>query len=170
LGDQEASRLNEDLDMSQSITIGFGADSGSPHFAIHIPEGKADPIVFAEHTVDLEPVQHAAFDRHTWSALAFVLRGEFNKRLKANGCAGSKWTTGYNAIEHTLGSEAICLLCAIEQQPTHVRAILENWMLLLPHERLWLSAQARSSSAWRAGIATALAGDGSAEDRWRTAA
>jgi hypothetical protein len=162
------------MSQTNTMTVGFGvpASGSAACYFICIParDSEDETVLFAEDVSDVECIHHARILKHTWSTIAFALRGEFNKRLRTNGFAGSKWSNGYNVIESTLGAEALCLLCAIEQQPTHVRAILEGWMLLLPHERLWLSAQARSSSAWRAGIAVALAGDGSAEDCWRTAA
>ena len=136
-----------------SGSFGFNPAESASFFLVIIPTGTTQNIVISEHLSwepeHLEESVHygerldgqvrSCLDRKKWSAVADVVRAEFNARLKKEGKSPGRWKPGLNLLNRILGKELTLLAWAIEDaDPALTPTAVSNWQGLTPEERWWL--------------------------------
>jgi hypothetical protein len=131
-------------------TVDFGAPTafGTHLFRIEIPEARNKSVVIVEDYGyrGLEggiprDEERVVLKRSTWSAIADVVRREFNDRLKAARVRTGRWHTGTNLVDRLLGKELCVLAWAAETADAEQLPVICNkWAALRPEERWWLFA------------------------------
>lgn len=140
--------------------VGFGCPAIDwPHYVcVEIPASRGGDIVIIEDfgiagygRRDAEQAQRCVLPRPRWSAIADVLRREFNERLRALSLPSGRWQTGINKIERMLGQELLALAWSVSvAEPVELAAVIASWQALRPAERWWLAARVAANPAPRA--------------------
>jgi len=133
--------------------IGFGFDPGesSHHFVVIIQEKAEDPVNIEERfewegeteTVAANakaPVVKVRLDRYRWDRIADVVKGQFNKKIRAAGHRSVSWKANQlNILPPHFGKELILLAWAVEDiDESLIPNVIANWTGLEPEERWWL--------------------------------
>jgi hypothetical protein len=168
------------------LGLGFLPDEARHGFVIEVPRTKArdDLIAISEHrdsgvgdtvarppdaSSPASPGLRVLISRGRWEELAPVFWEEANRRLRANGLPGCKYTKHPGAaipVHPSLGKE-LCVLCwAVEEAPLDdIPNALRNWEALAPEERWWLYTMTVATTGqamqrnigWRKALRAALA-------------
>lgn len=88
-----------------------------------------------------ETILRCELSRTTWDTVSGEVRAEFNRRLKTDKKAASRWGADDTAVQRLLGKELLVLLWAIEQgdvSEEETAVAIRNWLGLKPEERWWL--------------------------------
>lgn len=129
-------------------TVDFGAPDkfGAHLFRVEIPASRHEPVVIVEDYgyrgqesgIPREETR-VVLTRPVWSAIADIVRHEFNGRLKAAKILTARWHTGTNLVDRLLGKELCVLAWAAETaNPEQFPIICSKWAALRPEERWWL--------------------------------
>jgi hypothetical protein len=131
-------------------TFDFGAPTafGAHLFRVHIPASRNESVVIVEDYgyrgqeggIPREE-ERVILARPLWSAIADIVRREFNDRLKAAKVLTGRWHTGTNLVDRLLGKELCVLAWAAETaNEDQVPVVCSKWLALRPEERWWLFA------------------------------
>lgn len=131
-------------------TIDFGAPGayGAHLFRVEIAAARNESVVIVEDYgyrgqeggIPREE-ERVILPRPVWSAIADIVRREFNDRLKAAGVLTGRWHTGTNLVDRLLGKELCVLAWAAETASEEkIPVICSKWAALRPEERWWLFA------------------------------
>lgn len=134
---------------------------------IHVHEVFGGPPKPEDREWRPETVLRAELSRARWDAISAELRLELNRRLKALGRKGGRWSVGDNPVQRLLGKELLVLAWAIELEDVsdeELHVALRNWLGLKPEERWWLytmtaaaTGQAhQTGQGWRGALRQAL--------------
>jgi len=129
-------------------TVDFGAPVafGAHLFRVEIPAARNASVVIVEdygyrgqESGIPRDEERVILERPVWSAIADIVRREFNARLKAAKILTGRWHTGVNLMDRLLGKELCVLAWAAETAtPEQIPVICSKWAALRPEERWWL--------------------------------
>ena len=114
-----------------------------------------------------ETVLRCEAAREVWDVVSPELRGEFNRRLKAEGKPAGRWGADETAVQRLLGKELLVLLWAVEMpdvRPEEMAVAVRNWIGLKAEERWWLYTMTAAATGlahhlgmgWRGALRQAL--------------
>src|SRR5271157_3650016 len=121
-------------------TVDFGAPVafGAHLFRVEIPAARNASVVIVEdygyrgqESGIPRDEERVILERPVWSAIADIVRREFNARLKAAKILTGRWHTGVNLMDRLLGKELCVLAWAAETAtPEQIPVICSKWAAL----------------------------------------